>query len=195
MPHRQCRFLFLPAGGLPARIVNQHPDQDVLSDLLGGALPVPVDLGKPSLAMWVRETSGTEGLDRNVAASILAMGLDADPLVLLGPVALTSLVWLHSADGAVEGIAEGLVPPSASDMLAMVHRDIQRALAGQDSGFEATLRDDWAPRIRAAEAALRELPIPDSYPYGDRLVRDDPVWGRLAESLGGGRAYRPLMLG
>lgn len=179
-------FLLLPTGA-PARIVAGHPRHGAISDALGGAIPAPLDLPSAQCAVWVRESGASEGLDRNIVASVLCATLGAGPMAVLGPAVLTTILW--QPDGS--GVAE-CIPENAIQDLRGVMDDIQRALAGHDHGFTHPRleQDGWPARARRVAEMARVAPIPDGYPGGDN-DDGDPVSGLLRKA-GLGHRFVPV---
>jgi len=188
-----CRFLFVPAGG-SARIIDSHPRPDVVSDLLGGAFAAPVILPSGRVAAWVRETCATEGQPRNVLASVLAMILGGPrPIPILGPCALTMLVWTSNpGDPYPVGTAEGFPGGDEIERFRRLTEDVERALAGYSYGFQYDHLDEaWAEAVRGAAETCRTMPIPDGWPSVARQDGSDEV-ALLMRRLGLGQMFAPV---
>ncbi len=191
-----CSFIVIPGSGLAARVIDHHPTPEAISDAIGGALAVPIFLGR-SGALWVRETGATEGLERNIEATLISQVVNGDEGVpILGPAVLTQVVWTQAPTGATAALAEGWHSDGGAQKWAMIVGDLRHAIEGHDAGFsDLDLDAEWAGKIRRAAAECRRVPIPDGWPYYNAeaasIVRD-PVWRGLAAPYDDGRVYVPL---
>jgi hypothetical protein len=197
-PVHPCQFILIPAGGLPARLVPEHPYPAAVSDAIGGAFPVPVYLS-PNCAYWVRESCATEGLDRNVLATTLGNVVSGKTLPILGPAVLTTITWHHhlSPTGAAVGAGTGLGQVAAEGFMNILS-DLHHALTGHSDGFIGEgLDESWADNVRRIGEAGLAAPIPDGWPYQNSPIATqprDPVWSGLARTRGGAVTYVPLPL-
>lgn len=183
-------FLLLPPDS-PSQIVSGHPREEVISDVLGGAIPVPICLPNGGCALFVRETAADEGLNRNILASVVAALFGAGPGVILGPAVLTTVYWGKDEVGPV-GTAE-CFPPDAVNIMMEVLGDLQRALDGYDTGFAQALLEQepgWPARVRRAGEAARTAPIRPDWPGVHRVARD-PLADLLRRG-GLGQQFAPI---
>lgn len=193
-----CQFPFF-AVGEPMQLIDAHPTSAMLSDLLGGAMPVPLIGPFGVMAGWVRETCVAEDQPRNLLASMCLRVLCRGYAVpVLGPCAITQVVWDLGSPTGPEGTAVGAPEgfgPEIMKGITLMSGDLFRALGGHDAGFShEAVGSEFADATRRAAEALRVLPLPDNYPYSAGMKpRDrDPVWDGLARSFGDGRTYVPL---
>lgn len=192
-----CQFVLFPVGGA-MRVVDGHPTATIISDAIGGALPVPILPDGGSAALWLRETCATEGQPRNVLASLAFQILNrgSDPPPVLGPAAITMFGW-SAGPGLVSpvGVPMGFSPMMIEGLEAMVG-DLSLALAGVNEGFRSGITAEWADAVRKAADRILALPLPDDYPYCGlrRAPGLEMPWSGLARSFGDGRTYMEMPL-
>lgn len=175
-------YLTIPVGG-PARLHHGHVhDMRVISDELGGAMPLTLWMKRVPLGMHLREDCA--GLDRNRLAGLLFTSLSGSALPILGPVVITRAEPTQpSGDGITTIGAIGCLPEEVAHMvtdmalqlwLALQHLDDQIVIH-PTSVFTAA---DWAWAVRAGADKLDAQPLRDGYPYYRRPPPD-----RVAEGL------------
>lgn len=167
-------FLTVPVG-MSAELHDSHiHSMKVISDHLGGAVPVSIMMGRLPLAMHVREDCATAGLARNPLASMLILTLAQAPIPVLGPAVITAAELIMPSGDQTTVIGQcGCLPQGLAADVAEVAGDLWLALQNRDDlitprpGLLLT-PEEWGMSVRAAAEQLERAPIPEWHPYPKR---------------------------
>lgn len=182
-------YILIPAGEpgeTPARRVDVHVHcADVVSDALGGALPVPLKLGWRPLAVHLRDDCRSAGLARNPTASVLTSLILGMPHPVVGPAVFTSMLREETGASPAPGIGLGMIwclPGEVADNLMQMADDVSAALTGGPISTHPDWPDNLTLRYRASIHVMQEkidaTELWPDYPYPATVGRD-----RLAEGL------------
>jgi hypothetical protein len=141
-------------------------------------------------AAWVREDCQSEGLERNILATIMGLILGGVPVPILGPAAITQIAG-EASGGYVVGVAEGFDDGQCQAFLR-IGMDCRWAIDGHDDGFSYDTMDaEWAANVRKAAEWCHDLDIPQNYPYCMAAAPDDDV-ATILRRLGLGQQFAPV---
>jgi hypothetical protein len=178
-------FITIPVAGPPTLHEQCIRDKAMLSDMLGGAMPVTIANDNSPVAVHLRDDCLTGGWSRNRLAGLLMFSLTRTPLPILGPVVLTVVV--PNPGDPHRGRCECLPEVPALALMDLAG-DLLAALQNRDHLITprhgmVLAPDEWAVQVRETARRLDGVALPASYPYPPEPARDRVAEGLAAAGL------------